>query len=224
MALDAHLEFFESAHGERVRLRLHEQLYAEEVSGVLVKVHLATPSGLIIEADRPATADGHLEVAFAPDVRVVARIVWTSGNLFGCEFENAIPATLASASPHDEELPPENFRRRRTDRALANSAGETLGARMRNLRSQRGMTQDDVAASLSVSVASVSHWEADRSFPKRGRLADLAKLFAVPAADLASFYVNTKIVEELDRLASVRTEIAAILGVEAAQIRILVEH
>lgn len=223
MTLDAHLEFFESAHGERVRLWLHEPLHAKELSGLLVKVHLATPSGLIIEADRPATAHDHLEVAFSADVRVAARVLWTSGNLFGCEFENAIPATQASASRHDGELPPENFRRRRTDAALANSAGETLGTRMRNLRSQRGMTQDDVAVSLSVSVASVSHWEADRSFPKRGRLADLARLFAVPAADLASFYVDVKIVEEFDKLASVRMEIATILGVEAAQIRIMVE-
>lgn len=94
---------------------------------------------------------------------------------------------------------------------------------MRNLRSQRGLMQDDVAASLGVSVASVSHWESDRSFPKRGRLVDLAKLFGVPTADLASFYVDTKIVEDLDGLASARNEIATILGVEAAQIRILVE-
>ncbi|MBK6414312.1 helix-turn-helix domain-containing protein [Sphingopyxis sp.] len=38
---------------------------------------------------------------------------------------------------------------------------------MRSLRSQRGLMQDDVAASLGVSVASVSHWESVRSFPKR---------------------------------------------------------
>lgn len=223
MTIDAHLELFESPHGERVRLWLNEQLRTEGRSGALVKVHLATPSGLIVEADYPATTHDHLEVAFSAEALVAARVLWTSGKLFGCEFENAIPATLASASLPDEELPPENFRRRSTDTALANSAGETLGTRMRNLRSQRGMTQDDVAVSLSVSVASVSHWEADRSFPKRGRLADLAKLFAVPAADLASFYVDTKIVGELGQLAAVRMEIATILGVEAAQIRIMVE-
>ncbi|KQZ76363.1 hypothetical protein ASE06_07980 [Sphingopyxis sp. Root214] len=95
---------------------------------------------------------------------------------------------------------------------------------MRSLRSQHGMMQDDIAASLGVSVASVSNWETDRSFPKRGRLVDLAKLLGVPAGDLASFYVEEQIIDEQDKLASVRTEIATILGVETAQIKILVEH
>jgi transcriptional regulator with XRE-family HTH domain len=58
---------------------------------------------------------------------------------------------------------------------------------MRSLRSQRGLIQDDVAASRGVSVASVSHWENDRSFRQRGRMVELAKLFGVPTADLASF-------------------------------------
>jgi len=223
MALAAHLEFYESAHGERARLWLQEQSLTADTPGVLVKIHLATPSGLIIEADRPATADERLEIAFSPDVSISARVLWASGKLFGCEFENEATETLTTAPRRDDELPPENFRRRRTDTALANSVGETLGSRMRHLRSQRGLMQDDVAASLGVSVASVSHWESDRSFPKRGRLGDLAQLFGVPAADLASFYIETKIVEETDRLAVARSEIATILGVEAAQIRILVE-
>ncbi|MBE1526390.1 transcriptional regulator with XRE-family HTH domain [Sphingopyxis sp. OAS728] len=223
MALAAHLEYYESAHGERARLWLQEQPLTADLPGVLVKIHLATPSGLIIETDRPAAADEPLEIAFSPDVRIGARILWASGKLFGCEFENEAADRVTTAPRRDEDHPPENFRRRRTDTALANSAGETLGGRMRHLRFQRGMMQDDVAASLGVSVASVSHWESDRSFPKRGRLVDLAQLFGVPAADLASFYTETKIVEEIDRLAVVRSEIATILGVEAAQIKILVE-
>ena len=224
MVLTAHLEYYESAHGERMLLTLHEQSDAEDLPGELAKIHLATPSGLIIEADRPATADDHLEVEFSPDVRVTARVLWKSGKLFGCEFENLTTDTVSTAPLHDEELPPQNFRRRRNDTALSNSAGETLGSKMRSLRSQHGMMQDDIAASLGVSVASVSNWETDRSFPKRGRLVDLAKLLGVPAGDLASFYVEEQIINEQDKLASVRTEIATILGVETAQIKILVEH
>jgi transcriptional regulator with XRE-family HTH domain len=223
MVLAARLEFFESAHGERMRLTLREQSEAEDLPGVLAKIHLATPSGLIIEADRPATAGDHVEVEFSPDVWVTARVLWKSGKLFGCEFENLTTETVNSAPPHDEELATQNFGRRRNDAASSSSAGQTLGSRMRSLRSQRGLMQDDVAASLGVSVASVSHWESDRSFPKRGRLVDLAKLFGVPTSDLTSFYVEARIVDESDKLASVRSEIATILGVGAAQIRILVE-
>lgn len=223
MALAAHLEHFESAHGERLRLWLYEQTQADDVPGAPVKIHMATPAGLIIEAERPATADDYLEVAFSRDARVAARVLWANGKLFGCQFENAAAGTGAAAPSHDEDLPPQNFRRRHTDTALANSAGETLGGRMRNLRTKRGMMQDDVAATLGVSVASVSHWESDRSFPKRGRLIDLAKLFGVPAADLASFYVETKMVEDLDKLAIARAGIANLLGVESAQIKILIE-
>ncbi len=221
MALAAHLEYFESAHGERLRLWLCEQTQADNAPGPPVKIHLATPAGLIIEAERPAATDDYIEVAFSRDARTNARVLWTNGKLFGCQFENA--AIGAATTTHDDDLPPQNFRRRRSDTALANTAGETLGGRMRNLRSQRGMMQDDVAASLGVSVASVSHWESDRSFPKRGRLIDLAKLFGVPPADLASFYVETKMADDLDKLAIARTEIANLLGVETARIKILIE-
>lgn len=224
MALAAHLEYFESAHGERMRLTLREQSLAETLTAALAKIHLATPSGLIIEADRRVGVDDRLEVEFSPDARVIARVLWTSGKLFGCEFENLAIEMVKPAPFQDEELPNQNFRRRRTDTALSNAAGETLGGKMRSLRSQRGMMQDDVAASLGVSVASVSHWESDRSFPKRGRLADLAKLFGVPTADLASFYIDAQIVDDSDKLASVRSAIATILGVEPTQIKILVEH
>lgn len=223
MALAAHLECFETGQGERMRITLREQTLGENLPGALAKIHLATPAGLIIEAESSANVDDRLEVEFSSDARVTARVLWKNGKLFGCEFENVAIESVRPAPLHDEELPSQNFRRRRTDKALSNSAGETLGGMMRSLRSQRGMMQDDVATSLGVSVASVSHWESDRSFPKRGRLVDLAKLFGVPTADLASFYVEAQIVDEIDKLTSVRAEIATILGVEATQIRILVE-
>jgi len=224
MALAAYLEYFETAQGERMRIALRDESHAQEVRGTLAIMHLATPSGLIIEADRPANIDDHLEVEFSPEARVTARVLWKSGKLLGCEFENVAIEAVKPAPLHDDDFPSQNFRRRRSDTVLSNSAGETLGGRMRSLRSQRGLTQDDVAASLGVSVASVSYWESDRSLPKRGRLVDLAKLFGVPTSDLASFYIEAQTVDETDNLASARSDIATILGVEAAQIKIVVEY
>ena len=150
-----------------MQITLREDSHAQELRGTLATIHLATPSVLIIEADRPARVDDHLEVEFSPDARATARGLWKSGKLFGCEFENVALEAVKPAPLHDDELPSQNFRRRSADTALSNSAGETLDGRMRSLRSQRGLMQDDVAASLGVSVASVSHWESVRSFPKR---------------------------------------------------------
>lgn len=64
--------------------------------------------------------------------------------------------------------------------------GETMGARIRALRRERGMTQAALAAQLSVSPKTVSKWETDKGMPDVSLLpalgaalrADLAKLLA----------------------------------------------
>ena len=54
----------------------------------------------------------------------------------------------------------------------------TLGDRMRILRSGRGLTQQDVAAALNVSRSAVAMWERNEREPNLERLAAMARLLA----------------------------------------------
>ncbi|MBQ8577756.1 MAG: helix-turn-helix domain-containing protein [Clostridia bacterium] len=56
---------------------------------------------------------------------------------------------------------------------------ETLGARICRLRTERGMSQGDLADRLGVSRQSVSKWETDTSTPDLERLVALAEVFGM---------------------------------------------
>ncbi len=56
---------------------------------------------------------------------------------------------------------------------------ETLGQRITRLRSERGMSQGDLADALDISRQSVSKWETDTSTPELEKLIRLAELFNI---------------------------------------------
>jgi transcriptional regulator with XRE-family HTH domain len=57
-----------------------------------------------------------------------------------------------------------------------NSNTTTLGARIRNARKSAGMTIAHLAEIMSVSVAAVQQWEADKTTPTVDRLLKLTEL------------------------------------------------
>ena len=56
---------------------------------------------------------------------------------------------------------------------------ETIGRKIRLLREQAGLTQEDVAEAMEVSRQAVSKWEANLSRPSSDNLIRLARLFQV---------------------------------------------
>lgn len=70
-----------------------------------------------------------------------------------------------------------------------------LGQQLERARRASGLTQDDVAASLGVSRAMISYWEANTRTPNEAQLAGLAKLFRCQPAD---FYKETPVQEPAD--------------------------
>ena len=56
---------------------------------------------------------------------------------------------------------------------------ETLGQRITRLRTERGMSQGDLADALDISRQSVSKWECDTSTPELEKLIRLAALFEI---------------------------------------------
>ena len=59
-------------------------------------------------------------------------------------------------------------------------AGKTLGPHLQQLRENGGLTQQDVATALDVSVAAVSKWENDRMAPSVAHTRALSDLYCVP--------------------------------------------
>ncbi len=57
-------------------------------------------------------------------------------------------------------------------------APETVGARIRALRLDRGMTQDQLAVACDVSRSAVAQWETDRAGQLRGNITRIADALA----------------------------------------------
>ena len=68
--------------------------------------------------------------------------------------------------------------------------------KLQELRKQKGLTQEDVAASLFVSRTAVSKWESGRGYPNIDSLKALAALFSVTVDELLSSNELLTIVEE----------------------------
>lgn len=60
----------------------------------------------------------------------------------------------------------------------------TLGEKITALRSQRGMSQGDLAEKINVSRQSISKWETDSSIPELDKLLQLSELFGVTLDEL----------------------------------------
>ena len=60
----------------------------------------------------------------------------------------------------------------------------TLAEKILSLRTERGMSQDDLAEKLDVSRQSVSKWETAQSTPDLDKIIKLANLFGVTVDEL----------------------------------------
>ena len=62
----------------------------------------------------------------------------------------------------------------------------TFGEKLKTLRSDRGLTQDELAEILFVSRTAISKWESSRGFPNIDSLKAISKYFSVSIDDLLS--------------------------------------
>ncbi len=56
---------------------------------------------------------------------------------------------------------------------------ESVGMRIRSLRRERGLTQEDLAAATGVSRSAVAQWETDRAGQVRGNLSRIADVLGI---------------------------------------------
>lgn len=222
MALKAHLEAqttsFDDRRDERRKLELETGgiLSSGEESNVLV--HNISATGLLLETSLPLDAGESLEIDLPEAGLVRARVVWRSGILFGCQFDEPLSVgplsatQLAGSAPLGPEIGQPATRRKAT--------GELFGKRLEKLRKQRSMTLAQVADELGVSKPTVWAWEKGKARPVEERLPAIARVLGVPEDELASFAEPPGIAELLQ---SSREQIAEAYGTTSDRVKIFIE-
>lgn len=75
-------------------------------------------------------------------------------------------------------------------------AADSFGSTLRSLRTQAGMSQEELASKAEVSRASVQNWEGGRREPRRAELRRLAAALGVDVATLTQAGEMTPLTRE----------------------------
>ena len=75
----------------------------------------------------------------------------------------------------------------------------TFGEKFKKLRTDKSLTQDELAEKLYVTRTAISKWESDRGYPNIDSLKQIAKFFSVTVDELLSSGELLNIAEEENR-------------------------
>jgi transcriptional regulator with XRE-family HTH domain len=179
-----------------------------------VLVHNISPTGLLIECSAQFSPGETIEIELPQVGGTAATVVWTSGRLCGCQFDQPISdaalgaARLSSVVDDGVDLSPPQL------------PSEPFGSRLERLRKARGLTLAQVAAQLDVSKPTVWAWEKERARPLDDRMEDLAHVLGVPSSDLVTGQDSAAVQSVVARC---RDEIARACGASPDKIRISIE-
>ncbi len=221
MALKAHLDPAAPGGSQRKQERRALQL---ETSGVLpggleanVTIHNISAAGLLLETDLPLTEGEALAIELPEVGPVEAQIVWASGQLYGCAFQQALgQAALAATQLRAIATPPSLP----SGAGIGSAGSEPFGSKLNRLRRERGMTLANVAEALGVSKPTVWAWEKGKARPVPDRLDAIAEVLSVPASELTDASQTGEVAAVVEEC---RIRIAAASGVDVRQIRIMIE-
>jgi len=237
MALNAHLEELKNqsnpeADQTEARGTTRRALFLE-VSGRLpgglesnVVIHNISVSGMLMET-RQRLEQGERLVLDLPEAGMVrAVIVWQSGELFGCAFEQALDHKALSAVQLQSDPAVDPAFSAIVDPSIdvasppLEAPPEPLGVKLHRLRRERGMTLAKVADSLGVSKPTVWAWEKGKARPLPDRLELIAQVLGVQTHELEermSDQQHAALVQEC------RLRIATAYGTHTSNVRIMIE-
>lgn len=207
-----------AGNGRASRRQLRLPLHGSKATGAEIEalVHNISATGMLVESKVPLEIGEIVEVNLPHSGKTAARVIWTSGDLSGCQFEMPIsPATLSAAQLRSVVGPDA---RAPSDQPAA--AAESFGVRLQRLRTAKELTQGQLAVRLGVSEPSISAWELDKARPKAGRMEALSDVLGVEIAELLGFDEA----ENLNGLvARAKAQIAKAAGVGPSNIRFTIE-
>lgn len=182
-----------------------------------VTVHNLSAVGLLIETELPLDVGEVLSINM-PDIGPVgAEIVWESGNLFGCAFEQALGEAALAAALLRGDVPGAKVAQK-PPQVLP--SGDPLGVRLNRLRRERSLTLAQVAAALGVSKPTVWAWEKGKARPLPERIEAIAEVLGVEPEELVD---NGQRGEAASVVDDCRLRIATAYGTQPQFIRIMIE-
>lgn len=234
MPIEAHFEVNPEAAafvGDRARaprrkLMLETQGASSSGAEMPVLIHNFSESGLLLESATALAVGDTIELELPEAGQTPARVIWTSGNLYGCAFDRILPKSALSAAQLRSAVQPgialgdQSGAGEASGNAPAAIGGESLGERLHRLRKERGFTQGELAARLGVSKPTVWAWEQGRARPIEERLEAIARELGVNIADLRPGRTVAGLPELIARC---REQIAAAVETTPDKIRIMIE-
>lgn len=226
MAVRGHLDRTAVGHGQEPGQARDQRLRLQlETSGALpsgeqanVMVHNISPSGMLLETSLPLAEGESLSVALPEGGAAIAQVVWASGMLFGCRFEERLSPGMLSAARlrATAPLPPEIG----LPAPQRQAHGDLFGKRIEKLRKLRGLTLSQVATALGVSKPTVWAWEKGKARPIEERLPALARTLGIGSDELVTLSEPPGMAEVLR---SSRQQIAEAYGTTPDRVRIMIE-
>lgn len=187
-------------------------------TGIDVRIHNISGTGLLFESDVRLAAGDRIEIELPHAGDITAIVIWASGRHFGCQFEGPVsPATLSAVELKSAVDPASAVEEDPAEPA----SDEAFGDRLQRLRTEAGLSQAEIAKRMEVSAPSVSSWEKGRARPKPDRVAKLAGILGVAASELQDDAAPEGAQELIDRS---REQIAKAMGISPERVRIFVEY
>ena len=173
------------------RHRLHLAVSAAKLGGqsVEVLVHNISEDGLLLETNADLSAGETIDLLLPRGQQASARIMWSSGVLYGCKFDKPLSRSALSAAQLQSEPPPRDASARQPSQvaeqpSAASPDVETFGARMKRLRLARNMSLIGLARAVGVSKPTIWKWEKDEVRPRQNSLDALCVALGVTEQDL----------------------------------------
>ena len=165
------------------RRKLFLDLQAETAEGASSNVTALNLSatGILLRTSQRMELGERIRISLPEGEAATAKVVWSSGDLYGCKFERRISPARASAAQLQSR-----FDEPGEDRSTPapSVAEETFGARLRRLSLQRGLGLSELASSVAVSKTTAWKWQRDQVLPRRAALDRLSKVLQVAPGEL----------------------------------------
>ncbi|EDL49144.1 DNA-binding protein, putative [Erythrobacter sp. SD-21] len=134
-------------------------------------------NGMLVKTQADLSLDDPLEVVLPFSGAVGAKVVWGANELYGCSFAKPISEDELEAANEVASLEDDPEHRFGVDH-------ETLGTRIKRLRTTRGFTMCGLAESVGVSKPTLWKWEGDQVRPRHETMQRLAKQLDVSELEL----------------------------------------
>jgi transcriptional regulator with XRE-family HTH domain len=208
-------------HGGRRKLSLLARGSHHDGTGIDVRIHNISGTGLLFESDIKLAAGDRIEIELPHAGDITAVVIWASGRHFGCQFEGPVSRATLSAVELKSATDTAGSAEKAAEEVAAEPASdETFGDRLQRLRTEAKLDLGEVATRMGLSAATIASWEKGRVRPKRSRMATLADILGVETAELLDEPTPGGLETLIERH---RRQIARAIGLGVGKVRIFVE-